>query len=499
MQAAKCSPATRSAGPTCCAARWARRSRGDGEAARTIRQRLRPGEQDSARRKPNQIFDILEKFAGYGFNKSHSAAYAIVSYQTAYLKANYPVEFMAANLSVEIGNNERLAELIAECQEMDIDIQPPSVNESGVRFTPVGPPGQAPTAIRFGLAGVKNVGTVAVETVVKNREERGPFQGLLEFCGRVDTQAVNRKMLESLVRCGAFDFTSLPRSRLFAGVEFAMKRAQSAQSDVRSGQASLFDLMSVAESSAPHSDNEFPAVEPWPASQDLTAEKELLGFYISGHPLTAYARTLARYNSIDPKILPETQSGTPMRMGGLVTQLAKKFTKKEEAMAVFRLEHLEGSLEVVVFPSAYRDYGVHLREDAPVLVGGEFERNEQQLKLKVSEIYPLGEAHKHFAQKVSIHLPATRCEDDKFRELKNILRKNPGETPVVICIEYPGGQKVFIDTDRTFKVSASEQLAHEIEHLLGEGTCFIGVNPAPVLKARSNRPWERPAAATRGG
>jgi DNA polymerase-3 subunit alpha len=449
-------------------------------------------------KKAEKIFDNIEKFAGYGFNKSHSAAYAVLSWQTAYLKAHYPVEFMAANLTVDISNNERLAELIAECQEMDIEILPPSVNESGVRFTPVGPAGQPPTSIRFGLAGVKNVGMAAVEVVVKTREDAGPFGGLLDFCARIDSQAVNRKMLESLVRCGAFDFTGLTRSRLFAGCEFAMKRAQAAQSDIKSGQGSLFDLMTAREPAAPRDDRELPAVEPWPGSQDLSAEKELLGFYISGHPLAAFARTLARYNTVDPRQLAETESGTPLRIGGLVTQLQKRFTKREEAMAVFRLEHLEGWLDVVVFPSAYTAYGVLLREDAPLLVCGDFEKADA-LKIKASEIYPLGEAYKHFAQKVSIHLPAARCEDDKFRELKNILRNHPGDTPVVICIEQPGGQKIFIDTDRNFRVAPNDAMVHEVEHLLGEESCFVAVNPAPLLRPRNGKPWERPAAAARAG
>jgi DNA polymerase-3 subunit alpha len=440
-------------------------------------------------RKAEKIFDTIERFAGYGFNKSHSAAYAVLSWQTAFLKAHYPSEFMAANLTIDIGNNERLAELIAECQVMDIEILPPSVNESGVRFTPLRPAAGANIgAIRFGMAGVKNVGVGAVECIVREREVGGPYKGLVDFCSRVDGASANKKTVESLVRCGAFDFTGQPRSRLFGGIEFAMKRAASVQSDKRSGQTSLFDMLGGGPAAAGGED--LPAAEPWPASQDLSAEKELLGFYISGHPLAAHEAALKRYGLVDFKGLQNLASGTPTRMGGLVAQFAKKFTKKtQEPMGTFRLETLDGSIEVVAFPDAFRDYGVHLRDEAPVLVCGTFKKDDEQFKIEANEVYPLPDAYKHFAEKVSIHLPHARCDDEKFRGLKNVLRQHPGETPVVICIEYPGGEKIFLDTDRSFRASASEKLVHDVDHLLGEDSCYVQVNPNPILRPRMRR-WE---------
>ncbi|MFH0909644.1 MAG: DNA polymerase III subunit alpha [bacterium] len=431
--------------------------------------------------KAEKIFDNIEKFAGYGFNKSHSAAYAVVSWQTAYLKAHYPIEFMAANLTIEIGNNERLAELIAECQEMKIEVLPPNVNASGVRFTPSG------STILFGMAGVKNVGVHAVEALVKEREANGPFKGLVDFCSRVDPQAMNRKTLESLVRCGAFDFTEMPRSRLFAGIEFAMNRAAATQRDLRSGQGSLFGALGLDTGVAATED--LPAADPWPESVELSAEKELLGFYISGHPLTAAEWPLKKYSLTDFKALQEIEPGTQTRVGGLVTQFQKRFTKKDQRpMGVFRLEHLDGSIEVVAFPDAFNDYGVYLRDEAPVLVCGDIRKEEQQARIIASEIYPLPDAHKYFAEKVSIHMPLAQTSDEKFRDLKQIMRKHPGETPVVLCIEYPSGQKVFIDTDRTFKVAATEQFVRDIEAIVGEESCYIAVNPSPCLRPR-DRKW----------
>jgi DNA polymerase-3 subunit alpha len=444
--------------------------------------------------KAEKIFDNIEKFAGYGFNKSHSAAYAVVGWQTAYLKAHYPVEFMAANLSVEIGNNERLSELIAECQEMKINVLAPDVNHSGVRFTPTkGADGQ-PGAIHFGMAGVKNVGVMAVEAIVREREANGPFKSLVDFCNRVDLQAVNKKTLESLVRCGAFDFTRMPRSRLFGGIEFAMNRAQEQQRDKKAGQGSLFDAFGLDSSAA--AVEELPPADPWPESVELSAEKELLGFYISGHPLTAHEWTLKKYSLVDFKGLLEAEPGTVTRIGGLVAQFQKRFTKKDQRpMGVFRLEHLDGSIEVVVFPDAFQNYGVYLKDESPVLVCGELRKEEQQVRIVASEVYPLPDAHRFFAEKVSIHMPLAQTDEGRLKDLKQILRRHPGETQVVLCIEYPTGEKIFIDTDRGFKVAASEALAREVDGLIGEGSCYIAANPNACLRPPRERNFARRPAA----
>jgi DNA polymerase III subunit alpha len=442
-------------------------------------------------KKAEKIFDNIERFAGYGFNKSHSAAYAVVAWQTAFLKANHPAEFMSALLSSEIGNNEKLPVYVAEAQEMDLKVLPPSVNESGVRFVP------AKGVIRFALAGVKNVGVGAVEEIEKERNARGPFKGLTDFCSRVDGQAVNRKTLESLVRCGAFDFSGVARSRLFAGIEAAMGRASAAHRDRLSGQCSLFEQPGVDAGAL--NVEELPPADAWPQNVELAAEKELLGFYISGHPLTAFAAVLKRYSQADVAKLDELEPGSRTRVGGLVSQFQKKFTKKtQEAMGVFRLEHLSGAVEVVVFPDAFRDFGVHLKDEAPVLVCGEVRRDDQ-VKIHAAEIYPLAEAHRYFAEKLSVHMPAARADEAIFRELKQILRGHPGETPVVLCIEYPSGEKVFIDTDRTHKVAARQELVHAIEHLLGEESVYVAVNPAPCLQNRNGRFGRRAFLTTRNG
>ncbi len=439
--------------------------------------------------KAEKIFDNIEKFAGYGFNKSHSAAYAVVSWQTAYLKAHHPIEFMAANLTVDISNNERLTELIAECQEMDIEVLPPSVNESGVRFTAL-PPGHAehPRAIRFGMAGVKNVGVGAVEAIVAERTKSGAFKGLLDFCARMDSTLVNRKTIESLIRCGAYDFTKLTRSRLFNAVEQAMGRAASSQRDRKAGQYSLFDQLDDPTTSV--HDQELPAAAPWPQSQELAGEKELLGFYISGHPLAAFKGELARYSLATLGQVKEMEEGVTTRIGGLVTAFVKRFTReKQEAMGVFKLETLEGSIEAVAFPRTFTEYAVHLREEAAVLVCGEVKVKDDVRRLVVNEIYPLDEAHKYFAQKVSLHIPAAHATDEHLRQARQILRAHPGDVPVVLCVIMPGGEKIFIQAEHTFKVAARGSLLHELEHVLGEGSIYVEVNPAPCLRPREPKRW----------
>ena len=429
-------------------------------------------------KKAVEIFANIERFAGYGFNKSHSAAYAVVSYQTAYLKAHYPVEFMSALLSSEIGNTDKLPVLVSEAQEMDIPVLPPNVNDSEVRFKPVD------KGIRFGLAGVKNVGTAAVEALVSERQTHGPFKGLVDFCSRIDGQVVNKKTLESLVKCGAFDFCGLSRGQLFNGVEFAVNRAASMQRDRRVGQGSLFGLMDGGADS--DSGETLPPAPDWPESQMLSAEKELLGFYISGHPLTAFEWTLKQYNLVDTRKLDDLASGTITRIGGLVSGFVKKFTKKDqEPMGVFRLEHLDGLVDVVVFPSAFREYGVHLQEAAPVMVCGELVK-EDQLKMKASEIYALTEVPKLFTDQISLHISAASLEDAKLWKVKEILSQHPGETKVVLCLQFPAGQKIFVDTHRSFKVSPSEKLVKELEHTLGEESIYVGINKRPCRHAGRN-------------
>jgi DNA polymerase-3 subunit alpha len=428
-----------------------------------------------------KIFDNIEQFAGYGFNKSHSAAYAILSYQTAYLKAHHPAEFMAALMSSEMGNTDKLPVFIAEAREMGLPVLPPCVNESLVRFTPV------TDGIRFGMAGVKNVGVGAVEAIVAERKASGPFLGLMDFCTRVDSQSCNKKVLESLIKCGAFDFCGMSRGMLFENIDFAMSRASSAQRDRASGQGNLFDMLEPSETTETE---ELPHYPPWPESMMLAAEKELLGFYISGHPLQQFEWELRTYNLVDPSTLDDVEPGTLVRLGGLVDQFLKRFTKKtQEPMCVFRLEFLEGSAEVVCFPDAYRTCDPFLANDVPVMVCGELDKEEGSIRIKAAEVYPLPDVPKLFTQKFSLHIPAATTDDRKLESVRDIVRRHPGQTNLTICLEFAGGEKVFVGADCSFTVQPNTALIHELEHVLGEDSVYVAVNRAPLLRPRKQRQW----------
>lgn len=419
------------------------------------------------RAKAESIFKNIEAFAGYGFNKSHSTAYAILSYQTAWLKAHYPVQFMAATLTSEMGNTDKLPTFITEAREMGIDILPPSVNDSWVQFKPEG------HAIRFGLAGIKNVGENAVMELVGERNTNGPFKDLVDFCMRVDSRIVNKRQIENLVRSGAFDFTDMSRGRLFNGIEFAIRRAATAAADKVSGQTSLFDMMAPEESKEINDD--LPPADPWPTSEMLSHEKELLGYYISGHPLQAHEwtiETLATTRIADIENIP---IDTSIRLGGLVAQFARKALKKRdnEYMGVFRLEGLDGAVDVVAFPRTFTEYGRVLQEEAPVMVCGKLGRRNDLLQVTADEIYELSKAPDLFIKHISIHFSSATLKDTAVTSVQEILRQHPGNTEVRICLQFPDGSKIFMNTSRNYRVTPSQELIYALEHVIGEGCIYV--------------------------
>jgi DNA polymerase-3 subunit alpha len=440
-----------------------------------------------------KLWDMIEKFAQYGFNKSHSAAYGIISYQTAWLKANYPEEFMAALLSSEMGTPDKLAFLLAEAREMGLNVRAPSVNESISRFRP------AKGALHFGLAGVKNVGAGAVELITIEREKNGPYKGLMDFCTRMDSREVNRKTLESLIKCGAFDFCHKPRSRLFAGIEMAMGRAQSAQRDKQSGQSSLFDMFSSG--AVQNSDDDLPAIEPWPDSEMLSAEKELIGFYISGHPLSVHEwtlRTFALQRIGELGDVLEAAGGdeqkTFIRVGGLVDKYKKVFTKPKKPedspkpYARFRLEGLEAAVNAVVWPDDFQKFEKLLEDGAPLMTAGRITKDfRDELEIQVSELFPLASAPALFAEKVSLHLPETSLSKEKLQAIKTIAAEHPGPAPLNICVLLDSGEKIFIKADRTSQVTASPELVQKLEQLLGEDAVYVGARSQPFLREPPRR------------
>jgi DNA polymerase-3 subunit alpha len=434
------------------------------------------------------IFDNIEKFAQYGFNKSHSTAYGFVTYQTAWLKAHYPAEFMSALLSGEMGNSDKLTGFIGEAKEMGIEVMPPCVNESIARFNAV----SDGSGIRFGMAAVKGVGEGVVAEIVRERDENGLYTGLMDFCARVP--GVSKKVLESLIRCGTFDFTGIHRARLFNGIDTAIGRAAETLKDKVSGQRSMFDMLDPGDDvSAGSSDEELPDVKPWSESEMLAAEKELIGFFISGHPLARHEWTLDRFALTRMKNIQELPAGTRTRVGGMVTELRKLFTKKEQKpMATFRIEGLEGSINAIVFPGAYEEHGHLLADDATLMFGGiMMEEDSGDLKFQALEIFPLEQASSLFCDRVSIHLPEMGVNEGVMTTLRDLATEFRGSTPLHLCIEFVDGPKVFINADHGFKVRPCPELEHKIEHTIGEGLVYIAAKSDPLKNPPPERKWAK--------
>ncbi|PIP16671.1 MAG: DNA polymerase III subunit alpha, partial [bacterium (Candidatus Ratteibacteria) CG23_combo_of_CG06-09_8_20_14_all_48_7] len=296
-----------------------------------------------------KVFNQIIKFAGYGFNKSHSTGYALISYQTAYLKTNHPLEFMAALLTSEIGNADKITEYIEECSRMHIWILPPCVEESFAHFTVFG------NDIRFGLAAVKNVGFGTIESIVRAREKDGPFKNFFDFCRRVDLRTVNKKVMESLIKAGAFDFFNIPRSWLTALVPYVLNHVNNYQKKENPNQPTLLTV--AAPTQTDQIPQEIVHLPEWTEGEILSGEKEVLGFYFSGHPLVRYEKVLKRFASQSVRDVPSFKAGTLVRLGGIMEKVQKLISKKtHKRMASFVFEDLSGKVETIAFPDAFEKF-----------------------------------------------------------------------------------------------------------------------------------------------
>ncbi len=426
-------------------------------------------------KKANAIFDLLEKFAGYGFNKSHSAAYGLISFQTAYLKANYPVEFMAGLLSNEINNTDKISTFVGECKRMGIPILPPDVNRSALKFTPEV---QGETnAIRYGLAAIKNVGEGAMEIAIKEREANGEFSSLEDFCKRLDSRVANRKILENLIKCGAFDFLGRERAELFACIDESMAAAAASQRDRASGQVSLFDDMPAP---APRSASR--RVIPWTEHEKMSYEKELLGFYVTGHPLDAYANLLAsgKYQTITS--LNELPDRASFKIAGAIVQVDKKFTKKEgKPFAVVFLEDLTATLEVVLWNEVYNPVAEGLVLGRVLAVHGTLDRRDDSLRAVAQRAKILtpannasrlpnesnGNGNGHAEKESPLVLsfsPATTGEE--LRQVQAILSEFPGTQSVRLMLCRADGG--FVQMDANLRINLTPELREKLGPWLGK-------------------------------
>src|SRR6184192_2366413 len=418
-------------------------------------------------KKANAIFDLLEKFAGYGFNKSHSAAYGVISYQTAYLKAHYPVEFMAGLLSNEINNTDKISVFVGECKRMGISILPPDINKSGLKFVPETQDGKM--AIRYGLAAIKNVGEAAMAMSIQERERAGGYTSLEDFCGRIGTRIANRKMLESLVKAGAFDFVGRDRAELFACIDESLSCAAAAQRDRIVGQVSLFDEATHAATTKKR------IVTPWGDHERLSYEKELLGFYVSGHPLDAYADLLATKNYQPIGSLGNLDDRSQFRIGGAIVQVEKKFTRREgKPFAVVWVEDQTGALEVVVWNDVYITVSEILVPGRVVEVRGTIDTRGDLLrataqKIKVPSADKPNGASNGIERSTSAESepavllqfsPATTTEE--LREVRELLASSPGHRRVQLLFDRPNGEPLRVEAGSELRVELTRDLEQRL-------------------------------------
>jgi DNA polymerase-3 subunit alpha len=453
-----------------------------------------------AERKARRIWLAMEQFAGYGFNKSHSAAYAWLAYQTAYLKANHPAYFMAALLTSERANTDKMVQYIGECREMGIRVLPPDVNRSEMFFTVLpraatprdpGLPGPEEAAgtdipahpdttegarvadIVFGLSAIKNVGEGAVEAALSVRREGGPFRSLVDFCDRVDLRAVNRRVVESFVKSGSFDSVDPRRASLFAAIDRATEGGQKRQRDREAGQSSLFGMLGGAEEKHPEPAR-LPDAPPWPEAERLAFEKESLGFFISGHPLERFRAELAQWASATTGTLAHSAGGGEVAVGGIVTGLRLIKTKKGDRMASFLLEDLEGSVETLVFPEAYKKAAGRLADDEVVLVKARAEiQDDGRAKLLASEVLPLEQAKLAEARYVTIRVPVAGWDREKGERLRDILAAHRGDCPVTLELVRPGSWAAALVPSARYRVRPDPAMREEVEALLGPGSLVL--------------------------
>jgi len=442
-------------------------------------------------KKAARIWDHMEQFAGYGFNKSHSAAYAWLAYQTAYLKANHPPFFMAALLTSERANTDKMVQYLPECREMEIKVLPPDLNESEMFFTVVGASEHGASGdIRFGLAAIKNVGEGAVDAILRTRREAGPFRSLFDFCERVDLRAVNRRVIESFVKSGSLDALDARRSTLFAGIDRAMDAGQKKQRDAEQGQASLFGSLLSDDDGAGTSLPEVPA---WGEGERLAYEKESLGFFITGHPLERYREELRHWASATSSGLAELAERPEIAIGGIVAGLRLIKTRKGDRMASFVLEDLEGGVEALVFPETYKKVAGRLADDQVVLVKGRAEVLEEgKCRLLVSEVLPLELARLSEARYVTIRVPLESWDRTRGEKLRDILEAHRGDCPLTLELVRGGEFCVALSPNAYYRVRPDAGLQKEIESLLGPGAMLLsrtngtrsGTSPRETVEIR---------------
>jgi DNA polymerase III subunit alpha len=449
-----------------------RRAMGKKKAEEMAQQRERfvqgAAQQKFPPKKIEKIFDLMAQFAGYGFNKSHSAAYALLAYHTAYLKTHYPVEFMAALLTSVTGSTDDVVKYISECREMGIAVEAPDISVSDANFTPHG------DAIRFGLAAVKNVGGNAIESIVAARKKLGQFKSIFEFCENVDLRLLNKRVLESLIKSGAMDSLGR-RAQLMEVLDRAMERAQKTQRDAESGQHGLFGVFAEEEHEA--GNDKLPNIPDWDEHMRLTAEKEILGFFISGHPLEKYKDKLEDLQALSTADLGALKNSTgkdeTIATAGIISNLRVLKSKRGEFYAQAVLEDMFGSVDMIVFPEAYKRLQEKVKLEVPVLVraGVRIEEGANP-KITAAEITPLEDAKVPLPRAIRIRVPLENAGENTVDDLHSLFLDRKGEAKVLFDVERQGDFMVVMEA-QGYNVVPDRNFIARVEQLCGRGSVRV--------------------------
>ncbi len=420
-------------------------------------------------KKAEGLYELIQKFAGYGFNKSHAAAYAVVCYHTGYLKAHYPTEFMAALMTTDMGNQDKVVSYFTECRDLGIKVLGPDVNASQKNFA------VTDGAIRFGLAAIKNVGEGAVESVLAIRAETGPFKSFFDFCRRVDLHKVNKRMLEGLIKAGAFDSTCAKRSQLMAVLDQAVEDGAAAQRERDLGQTSIVfgEELKEHDTSATMTTPPLPSIPEWDQAQRLKYERELTGFYITAHPLTRYEATLNALSTTTTVGLTELPDGNEVKICGIIATVKSMRTKKGDRMASLTVEDLQGTAEVIVFPDLFKTAGELIAPERLVRVKGMIDRGDKGTKIRGSKIEPLDEVQTQSIKRVHIRLTDQPDARDQLPRLRDIFKRHPGGTTISLTFHMDATLEADTVPLPNLTVTPSEYFVVDIEEVLGKGALSL--------------------------
>jgi len=437
-----------------------------------------------------EIFDLITHFGGYGFNKSHSTAYALVAYQTAYLKAHYPPEFMAALLTYEMVDQKKVVEYVDDCKRIGLEILPPDINSSEADFT------VDAGRIRFGMAAIKGVGHKAIVAVEAVRLEGGPFEGLYDFCERADPRQVNKSSIEALIKAGAFDSLGARRSQLLAVLDKAMQSGAGAHSDRRQGQMNL--LAALPEKEHRPETEALPDIPEWPEPEKLAFEKAALGFYVTSHPLTPYEDVIRQFASRRIEEIGEVTDGSEVVVGGLIASVRKRHANRRSGkgngptqMAILKLEDLTGSIECVAFPEAYDLHKAHINADDIVFIKGRVDRRREEPNIVVSLVTPLASAQEEYTRQVVIRLHCTGMQDRDVELLRQLVRNHEGAVPIFLEMVLPNHTVVVIRVNERIGVRPDPEFLRAAEDLAGSGRVrLIGAGGSRPANGASGPPPE---------